>query len=146
MPVSAHGALRVGRWILTALVILSLFSVGRSLLGTELALPGLRAEAIEGLRPDASADDLYADGLDSLGVRLALRQSLSAETDSAQFAAVSEEIEVWQSRMGHIIRYRALAKGIAMFRLYSWVAIGLLSLMLAALILVPRRRRRARRG
>lgn len=145
MPVSAHGALKVGRWILTGLVVLTLFSVGRSLFETEMALPSLRAEAVEGLRQDASADQLYAEGLDSLGVRLSLRQSLSAETDSVAYEALSAEIEVWQSRMGHIIRYRALAEGISMFRLYSWAAIVLLSLMLAALILVPRWRTRSRR-
>ncbi len=146
MPLSAHRVLKVGRWILTGLVVLTLFSVARSLAGTEMALPVLRAEAVQGLRQDASADELYADGLDSLGVRLTRRQSLSTEADSTRIKALSAEIDVWQSRMGHIIRYRALAGSISMFRLYSWVAIVLLSLMLAALVLVPRWRRRSRRG
>jgi hypothetical protein len=144
VPVSAHSALKIGRWILTGLVVLTLFSVGRTLAENELALPILRAEAVEGMREDASASDLYTEALDSLGVRLAERQTLSPETDSTQIEALGSEIELWQTRMGNIIRYRALSKSISKFRLYSWVALGLLSLMLAALVLVPRWRRRSR--
>lgn len=145
MPLSAHGALKVGRWILTALVVLTLFSVGRTLAETELALPILRSEALEGLGPDRSPDELYADGLDSLGVRLADRHVLSVEADSAQIEILNAEIELWQTRMGRIIRYRAFGPGISLFRVYSWVAIGLLSLMLLALVLVPRLRARSKK-
>ena len=148
MPLSALGILNVGRWILIALLSLTLFSVGRALVKNELALPVLRAEAAEGLREDASAGDLYAQALDSLGVRLALRQSLSeeAQPDSARVAALTAEIEMWQTRMGHIIRYRALSERIPRFRRYSWVAMGLLSLMLAALVLAPRWRSALRKA
>lgn len=107
-----------------------------------MALPPLRVDAVEAAGSEGSAGELYARTLDSLRVRLSERQRLMTEDpESAAIEHLSAEIETWQDRMNRVVRYRGMAGDIATYRLYSNLALVLLSLLLLILILGPKFKR-----
>lgn len=141
MP-SAKSVLRGGRWVLAGLVAVSLLSVLWGRFTTEVALPPLRADAVEAAGSEGTASELYARTLDSLRFRLSERHRLLAEEpESPAIEHLSGQIESWQDRMDRVVRYRGMAGDIATYRLYSNLAIVLLSLLLLVLFLGPRFKR-----